>query len=64
MTTPRTLTVPIREAADMLGIAHSTAYASAKEGTFPVPIIRIGSRYVVPKKTLKEILGMSDEEVA
>lgn len=63
MVSPQHLTFSIPETAAALGIAPSTAYAAVKDGTFPVPVIKIGSRYVVPKKALTELLGVTSEEV-
>ncbi|WP_299489908.1 helix-turn-helix domain-containing protein [uncultured Gordonia sp.] len=45
-------------AARALGISKSTAYASARAGTFPVRVIRVGSRYVVPTADLRAALGL------
>ena len=36
----------------------STAYALAQKGEFPVRVVRIGSRYVVPTADLRALLGM------
>lgn len=51
-----TLTLP--EAAALLGISRSTAYHAAAADKFPVPVIRVGSRYVVPTKPLLDLLGL------
>lgn len=45
-------------AAKALGISKSTAYAAARNGTFPVRVIRVGARYVVPTADLKAALGL------
>lgn len=63
MTTDK-LTISLREAADIMGIGHSTAYAAVKNDTFPVPVIRIGGRYVVPKKPFMNLLGVTAEEAS
>lgn len=47
-------------AASALGISKSSAYTSAAKGTFPCPVIRVGSRYVVPTAGLKAVLGLSE----
>lgn len=50
---PLTLSLP--EAAKVLGISRSAAYALAAgecKGTPPLPVLRIGGRRVVPKETL------------
>lgn len=48
----------LRIAARALGISKSTAYALAQKGEFPVRIVKIGSRYVVPTADLRALLGM------
>ena len=45
-------------AARALGISKSTAYSAARSGTFPVRVIRVGARYVVPTADLKAALGL------
>lgn len=58
MTLPSTPTIPLPEAAELLGIGKSTAYAAVRKGNFPVRVIQIGSRYVVPTKPLLELLDL------
>ncbi|MCC8929745.1 DNA-binding protein [Rhodococcus sp. I2R] len=41
-----------------LGISPSSGYAQAKKGEFPVRVIRVGSRYVVPTAGLLDLLGI------
>jgi excisionase family DNA binding protein len=43
-------TVSLAEAARVIGIGTSTAYRMAEAGTFPIPILRIGSRMIRVKK--------------
>lgn len=57
-------TYSINEVAQLLGIGKSAAYRAAQAGDLPVPSIKIGGRYVVPKKPLDDILGITDEEPA
>ncbi|RSZ61244.1 DNA-binding protein [Corynebacterium hylobatis] len=64
MPQPESLTLSMREAAAILGISPSTAYAAAKDDAFPVPVIKINSRYVVSKKSLMELLGLSPKDAA
>ena len=45
--TDKKITVSVEEMADMLGISRSVAYQLIKEKDFPV--IKIGSRLVVPR---------------
>lgn len=50
----------LRTAARALGISKSSAYELAKRDEFPVRVIRIGSRYVVPTADLRALLGLGD----
>lgn len=59
-----TATYNINEVAQLLGIGKSAAYNAAKNGNLPVPAIKIGGRYVVPRKPLDELLGIDDQEPA
>lgn len=43
-------------AARLLGIGRTTAYKLAREGAFPVPLIRIGASYKVPTAPLRALL--------
>lgn len=56
-----TATYTLMEAAKLLGIGQSTAYAAAKRDELPVPVIRIGGRYVIPRKPLDDLLGITQE---
>lgn len=51
---PETLT--LMQAAERLGIGRNTAYQAAREGRFPVPLIHVGKRIVVPAKALDRLL--------
>ncbi|WP_293820357.1 helix-turn-helix domain-containing protein [uncultured Corynebacterium sp.] len=59
-------TTTLRAAADLLGISKSSAYAAARNGTFPTKVIQIGGRYVVPTNPLLELLELDElpKEVA
>jgi hypothetical protein len=41
-------TTDVETAAAILGIGRTKAYELAKAGEFPVKIIRVGRRYIVP----------------
>lgn len=60
MSTPKKLTVTLREAADVLNVGHSTAYSAVRADEFPVRVIKIGGRYVIPVKPLLELLGLDE----
>lgn len=61
MTLPDKPTLTVPEVAKLIGISVSSAYAAARDNTFPFPVLKIGGRYVVPRKPLLETLGMTDE---
>ena len=60
MTLPSTPTIPLPEAAKLLGIAKSTTHAAVRKGKFPVRVIQIGNRYVVPTAPLLELFGLDE----
>jgi hypothetical protein len=43
----------------MLGIGRSLAYEAVRNGTFPVPVIKVGARYVIPRAPLEALLGLT-----
>ena len=49
-------TVTVEEAAQALGISRAQAYALIARDAFPVPVIRLGRRVVVPLKPLQRLL--------
>lgn len=56
-----TATYTITEIASLFGIGKSAAYAAAQKDELPVPVIRIGGRYVVPKAPVDALLGIDPE---
>jgi excisionase family DNA binding protein len=50
------LTTTVETASSILGISRTTAYALAKHGKFPVRLVRIGRRYLVPTAALLDLL--------
>jgi excisionase family DNA binding protein len=56
--TPGQLTFTVREAAEVLGIAKSSAYEAARRGELPA--LRFGRRLVVTRTTLEKLLGLSE----
>ena len=50
----------IETAASVLGIGRTTAYRLARSKTFPVPVLRVGHRYVVAVETLLKALGVTE----
>jgi Helix-turn-helix domain len=51
------LTTDVATAGAILGIGRSKAYELAKSGDFPVTILRVGRRYLVPTNALLALLG-------
>lgn len=48
----------------VLGMSRNTGYGLAAKGEYPVKVLRIGRKYVVPVAGLLEALGLNDEEAA
>jgi hypothetical protein len=51
-------TVDVETAGAILGIGRSKAYELAKNDEFPVRILRIGRRYLVPTSLILAVLGI------
>lgn len=51
------MTTDLETAAEIIGIGRTLAYELAKNGTFPVRLIRLGRRVVVPTADLTRLLG-------
>jgi excisionase family DNA binding protein len=56
MKSNQTQTLSIEEVAPILGVGVSTLYRSIARGEFPLPIIRIGGRILVPRDALEAVL--------
>ena len=56
----RRTTYSVEEAARLIGIGRSTAYAAAKDGSLPT--IRISNRILVPAAKLRAMLGLEAAE--
>ncbi|MDR7320840.1 MULTISPECIES: helix-turn-helix domain-containing protein [Catenuloplanes] len=52
------MTTDVETAGAILGIGRSKAYQLAKADEFPVRLLRIGRRYVVPIPSILELLGV------
>jgi hypothetical protein len=52
-------TVDIETAGAILGIGRSKSYELAQAGEFPVRILRIGRRYLVPTPAILDLLGIA-----
>jgi hypothetical protein len=51
--------VDLLTAARVLGIGRTTAYALARAGDFPCPVVRVGGAYRVPTAGLLGVLGLA-----
>lgn len=49
--------VPIKAAFRELGCGKTAGYEAIRTGTFPVPVIRVGSRIYVSRAELDHLLG-------
>jgi hypothetical protein len=49
-------TIDIETAGAILGIGRSKSYELAKSGAFPVRVLRIGKRYLVPTPSILALL--------
>jgi hypothetical protein len=56
------LTTDLNTAAEIIGIGRTLAYDLAKKGNFPVRILRIGGRVLVPVPELLRYVGASSED--
>lgn len=51
-------TTDLLTAASVLRIGRTTAYHLARTGQFPVPVVRVGRRYLVAVAHLLRVLGL------
>jgi excisionase family DNA binding protein len=51
----------LTESAAQLRICRSTAYRWIAEGTFPIPLVRVGRRWFVRRSDLEAFLGIDAE---
>jgi hypothetical protein len=51
------MTTDVETAASILGIGRTKAYELAKTREFPVPVLRISRRYLVPIPAIIRLLG-------
>ncbi|MDQ3692006.1 MAG: helix-turn-helix domain-containing protein [Chloroflexota bacterium] len=54
-----TLFLSIKELAIITGLSAKTLHAQAAKGTLPLPTLRFGSRYLIPRKALEDLGGRS-----
>ena len=51
------LTTSVATAGAIIGVGRSRAYQLAKTNQFPVSVLRVGRRYLVPTTALLALLG-------
>ena len=44
----------------LAGLCRDESYRAVKRGTFPVPVIKVGRRLVVPTAPILELLGIRE----
>jgi hypothetical protein len=49
-------------AGSVLGIGRSTSHQLARDGRFPVPVLRYGHRYHVPVAGVLHLLGLTKHD--
>lgn len=54
------LTLSVEQAAALLGVSRGYAYEQIRTGGFPVQVVRIGTRIVVPRAPLMALLGAGE----
>lgn len=52
--------VDVPTAGRVLGLSKNTAYRQVRDGTFPLPVIRAGRQYRVPRAAILAALGVTD----
>lgn len=57
------LTVDVGTASSFLGIGRTSAYRLAKEGNFPLPLLKLGNSYKIKTIDLARMLGVAPEGV-
>lgn len=57
-------TVTLNQAADALGVSHSTLRRAVEAGTTDLHVTRIGTRYAVGTRSLAAAVGLSPIEIA
>ncbi len=54
-------TVDIETAGAVLGIGRSKSYQMARADEFPVRVLRIGRRYLVPTNLILQLIGVASD---
>ena len=54
----------IETAGSIFGLSRTQAYEAVKKGVFPVDVIKIGRRYLVPTAPILRLLGLEPDDPA
>lgn len=57
-------TIDVQRASRLLGIGRNLGYELAGRGDFPVPVIRVGTKFRVPTAALIRLLEGADPQPA
>ncbi|MGZ4517142.1 MAG: DNA-binding protein [Mycobacteriaceae bacterium] len=49
---------------NVLGISRNSGYQLVSKDDYPVPLLRLGNRYVVPVAGLLDLLGITEDRSA
>jgi hypothetical protein len=56
------MTTDVVTAGSVLGLGRTVSYQRAREGRFPVPVRKVGDRYLVVVADLLQALGVDPDE--
>lgn len=56
-------TYGLSELAALLGVSYTTVHQMAQAGTLPVTPLRIGRRYLFPKRSVHRLLNIDSDAV-
>lgn len=59
-TARKSATVSVPNAGQAIGVGKNKAYEMARNGTFPVRVLKLGARYRVPVADLDRYLGLGE----
>jgi excisionase family DNA binding protein len=54
-------TYTLAEFAALLGVSYTQAHERAQSGTLPVTPVRFGRKYLFPRRTVDELLGLTPD---
>lgn len=57
-------TYTLAELAALLGLSYTQCHERAQSGTLPVVPLRVGRKYLFPRRTVDELLGLTPHTAA